>query len=538
MVEKKYILGLIIVLILSNILFRLPVTPHQKSLDGFLVNTIANSIQEEKYIKFTINPLSIFGFYPLSYPTGVPILIAQLSSITGINSENIIFLYAIVCSIIAAISMYMLSGNFNKNNMFRFTAAFAYSLSHIFLEWTQWTGNSRALFLAILPLFIYTCMKMMDKKSLKYLILTVILFIMLMTIHRLFIFNIILITTLIVSKFLKFIIEKNNIGNKTIITLAILFLVISTLFGLFVLGKFRVFSYKLEQNSYYDSFMLFRDNGILEIINYYILAIGTLSIFFFIGIPKIILKNKKEEQYYFLLISLGILGLLIKDIQYAFQYSLVIIAIITAYGIKSMGDFIIKYKIIKKATIFYVFIILISFSALSYMLVFDSTKKSLTEEKSWAREDLFYAAMFYKNIQNDKKITSNVNEIIRFNAYSGKPYAPPEEIVYLLNYNITPEDINISFKKIDSYLYDFRNPFSAASLNIFRDSADISYYDIYNPRTRGLINKYNIGYFLENKLLDDKYYVAWGLYDSRFLKSIHEDKNKFYDNGRLALWQI
>jgi len=74
-ISKKTSYGLIAFLVLLNVALRYPTTSHEVGVDSFVIHGLANSISENGYAKWVVHPLSIFGFYPYSYPSGVPYLL-------------------------------------------------------------------------------------------------------------------------------------------------------------------------------------------------------------------------------------------------------------------------------------------------------------------------------------------------------------------------------------------------------------------------------------------------------------------------------
>ncbi|MCK4444918.1 MAG: hypothetical protein KAW09_10255, partial [Thermoplasmata archaeon] len=78
---------LILFLITLSILLRFPRTPHSVGVDAFMMQGLANTIVEDGHAAWIIHPLSYFGLYPLSYPSGGIFIPASVDILTGYPSE-------------------------------------------------------------------------------------------------------------------------------------------------------------------------------------------------------------------------------------------------------------------------------------------------------------------------------------------------------------------------------------------------------------------------------------------------------------------
>lgn len=187
--SKRVVIFVLVVLILLNIAIRFPTTPHEIGADSFTMHIYANTIKELDHAPWTFNGLSYFGLYPLSYPTGGPMLLAIVSDLTGMSMEVTIFLISTFLGVISVLMAFMLAGIFLKDGRFKLLVAFGYSTSPLILKFTIWTFSTRGIFLVILPIFLWLFLQYRDRSNYPrhyYDILAMIFLIILASVHRMF----------------------------------------------------------------------------------------------------------------------------------------------------------------------------------------------------------------------------------------------------------------------------------------------------------------------------------------------------------------
>jgi len=165
-------------LAILNVLFRFPVTPHELGADSFHMHGMANFISENGYAKWIMHPLSFFGLYPLSYPSGSIFYLSSISQSTGIDTEYSILVVSTFLGVLGAFTTYLMAKEILDDDFFAFAAAFIFSISRVFLTYTTWTYTTRGFFAALLPLFIWSLLRLSSserKEKLKYLMLAVVL---------------------------------------------------------------------------------------------------------------------------------------------------------------------------------------------------------------------------------------------------------------------------------------------------------------------------------------------------------------------------
>lgn len=184
-VKREY--WLLLLLFILNIVIRIPTTPHGPDItDSTFIWSLANSINASGYMAWILNPLSLFGIYAASYPSGSPVVLSIVSQVTGIGTECVILTYGFVLGALGMLASYVMALKFSKNHLFAFFASFAFSTAPVFVEITRWTATARGPFLALLPLLFWGIFSF--NKSLigqkKVVFLSTFVFITLLSVHR------------------------------------------------------------------------------------------------------------------------------------------------------------------------------------------------------------------------------------------------------------------------------------------------------------------------------------------------------------------
>jgi len=182
--EKKWLV--IIGLIILNILFRLPHTPHEVGNDSFAIHWYGKSIVEDGRPSWLLHPASFFGLYPYSYASLVPYLLAVTSVMTGVGIESVIYFLCLLFAIVGGFSIYLLAKEVTGSELASFLSAFIFSLSPIFIRFTYWTISTRGLFVALLPLLFYFFLKWHNSRRNKWFILGSLILFMELTIHQMY----------------------------------------------------------------------------------------------------------------------------------------------------------------------------------------------------------------------------------------------------------------------------------------------------------------------------------------------------------------
>jgi len=154
--SKRVVYCLLISVLLLNVAERYPLVEHERfQADSYYIHMLSGSIVERGYAAWTFTPLSYFGYYPLSYPSGAPFVIGEFSDLTGMSVESSILIVGMLLGMLLVFATFCLAREFLRRTQYALVAALCASLAPRFVDTTYWVGSARGLFVVFLVLFIF-----------------------------------------------------------------------------------------------------------------------------------------------------------------------------------------------------------------------------------------------------------------------------------------------------------------------------------------------------------------------------------------------
>ncbi len=169
---------------LASLVLRYPGN-HELGYDSFFVHTLAQSIVSTGQAKWAFSLFSYFGWYPLSYPSGVPFQLAAMSELSSLNVEATILLLSLMLGLVGILNAFLMAREFRFDDRYALLVALAYGFAPRFLDFTLWQASTRDLFMAVLPLFIWGLLRFRRQPSFRNLSTTILMLIVLAAAHRL-----------------------------------------------------------------------------------------------------------------------------------------------------------------------------------------------------------------------------------------------------------------------------------------------------------------------------------------------------------------
>ncbi|MCK5283688.1 MAG: hypothetical protein KAK00_09875 [Nanoarchaeota archaeon] len=192
-----------ILLILIAILFRVQYKyPHHP--DHFTWGQYTNAVIKYGYAPWVMHPTSLFGYYPLSVPSGFEFFFSYLSLLTGLDLPTLFFFSSIFLGLFGGFTIYLVMRKWTS-----FETSFITSLVLLTMAFyskvTSNTASNRIFNIVFYPLFIliifkiYEAWRIKRRYSIKYIITAVLLFLMMAMIHRLTQLSIIFVVSFILA---------------------------------------------------------------------------------------------------------------------------------------------------------------------------------------------------------------------------------------------------------------------------------------------------------------------------------------------------
>jgi hypothetical protein len=513
--SKRTTCGLLALLVILNIILRLPLTSHEIGWDSFSIHALANSISTFGEARWWAHPASIGGFYPYSTASAVPFLLSGISQCTGIDMEWTIWLFCVLIGVFSAFTAYLMAGAIWDNDLFKFLVAFGFSISEGVLYFTTWTVSVRGLFVVLLPLFVYLLLKTRSS-IVRYSALTIILVIVLTVTHHLVHFVI----PIVASYFVVTIYDKLKcyVGfikvPHSFVSIGLLICFLG-LFAMILLNR---------------SFILGTSRYILDdMIMTYTRFIGFLIIFVIGGFIYLVFKTDKSFGEWFLLITLLSLVPVIGNAIYTKWVVISFAFLLVGFGLTNVVK---RYNKRKSAVIVIVIVLLLSVCMTGYYQAWHYYvgKDPHTYWSRFPSEATYEGAIWAKGNIDGNMIGHGGMTFGRLFALSGVPTFSGSRACDLAYGFVNITSLNITRIPLSMEWFE-EEPYVITSKTHTGTEWYISYIRVVDVNTRwaqNFFSKHRIAYIIENK----------DVYGGIFIRSIHRDKDCVYDNGKICFWKL
>lgn len=403
--KNKWFIFLFCILILINLAVRLPIINIEAGGDSAYIHQMSQSIIDNGEAKWIIHPASVAGLFPYSYPSSVQYIIAILTSITNIDMTHIILIISFIFGIVCMLGSYILALELTKNNVIGLFAAIAYSLNSRIVGLTVWGISTRGLFFALFPIFLYTLVKFINLKDKKYLFLATILLLIQIITHRM---GLLIFFTVVPAFLIMYVLITFKKQFKFFREKIKIFLLIGTL--IFILFIFLPF-YPLKSNfASLTHGLFFNGNNFVVmflnlIVDYISYVNPVLMIFGFLGIVFYFIKNKLDDGFKFIYLTLVIsIPLIINSLYMAF-FLIIFISLFFGIFLSYFTEIEIKqsYKI---ATISLVILLIVGY--LLFRFSFPTSKAFTVREFDTG---IKYYSGFIDNLDGNIISDTNANAV-------------------------------------------------------------------------------------------------------------------------------
>jgi len=379
--RKKVILFTL--LIILNVVLRIPSIPHEKGADSFFIHSLANSITAFGSANWWAHWLSVFGYYPYSYASATPFSLSGISQLTGIEMEITILLFCVILGLFSIFSAYLLAGVFYDEFLFKYLMALFYSISPSIMFFSTWEISSRGPFIIFLPLCIYLVMKNLQHAKKGFLLVLICIF--LFSTHHL---AIILIPILVFFLTIK-LGSKIKIFKKRCTYLNYVYII-----GL--LGVFSIPFFEPSMTGITGS----RYNWIIYSIIISIRYIGPMLFFVFGGLAYMIFKKDKEVNVWYFLVLILLFVPFIYDQTYGIYIVQLFLVLPLTVGFRN-----VLLKSIKSPKLIGIFIIAVLLSSIMFSGYYNHFRTGKYKEFWYMDEETYTNGEWIDhNINKDKRV--------------------------------------------------------------------------------------------------------------------------------------
>lgn len=166
-------------------LLRYPYTLHEMGTDSFVIHSLTQLVLDRQQAPWILNPLSLFGLYPLSYPSAPIFELGGLASISGLPAEGALLFLDGVTGIVGSLGVFLMTREIDRDPRLGLIAAFLFSLSPHFVSSTTWQVPTRTQFTALIPFFVWSMLVLRRQPTLRNGIVFVVIIFLLLGSHRL-----------------------------------------------------------------------------------------------------------------------------------------------------------------------------------------------------------------------------------------------------------------------------------------------------------------------------------------------------------------
>ncbi len=536
---------LILFLIALSFILRFPRTPHSMGIDAFVMQGLANTIADNGYAAWIIHPLSYFGLFPLSYPSGGIFLPAAIVVLSGYSAESSILVLSFLMGLIGVLGSYILAREFRDDDLFAFLVAFIFCLAPKFILNTAWETPTRGGFMAFTPFFLWALLRAHRDPSRKNVIMPIVILFALASFHRLAILMLIVVLAYICAYFLLIIVKIAKLQMPTLFlrpkgrsrlrllgVIALFLIAAALLFGSGVLKVYEAGRYANETSIPVELFNLAvsitRSSGVLTPF----LLIGAMALAY--------QRNKTLKVSFILFVVLAVIPTLYLR-RYTGFYIPPFLSLLSGMGI--IGILIIMKNYRKAATAVLLAVLIGSLGLTGVLLDIESkTTKYMNIEE-------YNAGVYSKEYLEGTMFWNSGLPATRVSAISGLPYLPiggatvarngPEQLAFGF---VSSDDINIAQVPIEDLTLNSDSPFVAYdSPNAQLDWVTIHSGIIDDPIYAGsneLIEQYGIQYVFEDKSLQGHYAAFARTYYSRMLSTIERHRYNVYESDNISVWAL
>ncbi len=168
-----------------NLAIRYPRTPHELGYDGFIYHGMTVSLVQNGYALWILHPLSYFGLYPLSQPSGSLFFLAGLNELGGMEVEASILIFDFGLVFLGLLGSFILSMEIRRDEPLALTVAALFSLSPRLVSGLLWEIPTRTLFSALVPIFLWALLRFHRGRDARSLTFGLVVLALMMSAHRL-----------------------------------------------------------------------------------------------------------------------------------------------------------------------------------------------------------------------------------------------------------------------------------------------------------------------------------------------------------------
>lgn len=298
-----------------TLVVRYPLVEHERyQSDSYSIHFFAQTIVDEGHALWTFTPLSYLGYYPLSYPSGAPFFLAEISAMTGLSVEVSILLMGMVLGILFVLTVYCLAREFIKRPEFAIAAALLATLAPRFVDTTYWVGSARGPLVVIMSLALLAFLRTKSPRDWRLLAVGMVFVAGSLTIHHMAVLIVVFAMAYVWASLTDTLRERIKWVKGRTVNVAF----VTTIAVSMTAASYLSLDYSL---TYFERSFILSDyvfdfepsvlSGIMNMVVSYTHQIGLIMIFCIAGVVRILMSERTKGRSLFLVtLLLSIIPLL------------------------------------------------------------------------------------------------------------------------------------------------------------------------------------------------------------------------------------
>ncbi len=208
--------------------------------DSYFIHRLSQSIVSEGRALWAFNSFSYIGYYPFSYPSGTPFLLADLALLTGLSVETTILVSGMVFGMMFCLVAFCIAREFLSDSRFILVATLFMVLGSRFIDTTYWVGSARGPLVVLMILSVFVAFRASSLRRPLLLPIAVVLAFGCLAVHHMavlyFVFGV---GFVIASLGADFVVRKANVHKFRVFVLYTA--IVATVIAVASFGLFEVF---------------------------------------------------------------------------------------------------------------------------------------------------------------------------------------------------------------------------------------------------------------------------------------------------------
>ena len=537
--SPRVTIALLACLLAVNYIARYPRTPHEMGVDAFIFHGMTADLVAHGYARWVVHPLSYFGLYPLSHPSGSLFVLASLSESSGISIEGAILPFGMILVAVGLCAGFFLGMEIRRDAVFGIFVAAIFSLSPRLVADTIWQIPTRTFFTTLVPVFLLSILRWHKMREMRWLIILVAAFLCMMSAHRLtvlmvaillaFIFTIFIAVT---AKTLRIrygsrVLSKQfrKVANISAITVFFILcgglLVLGGVLGDYEQGQVSIGSGIVSQLSNFGV-SLARSAGILVVL----VPLGVIAMYR--------TRSRGIPEWFFLMAMLVLLPTLSLR-QYTGYYIIPFTAVFVAMALLS----ILRRCSTPTSRIALVAVaVAATLGTAQFVVAYDLDFHAYLDDQTYTD------GLYVKYATNGTIIANDGFTASKIFAISGKPCLPvggattgfqsPELLIFGF---LDREHLALSRIPLEQLTVESDSIFSLDGVNAAADWASIL-FSPYTSNGSRLSEAYHLAYAIEDHRLLGSFTAYGNVYYSAYFTSLHESTYRVYADAEVSIWYV